>query len=248
MHNEIQNVTSLILAGGKGTRIARLHPGIPKPTVAVAGKPFLSHLLEQLHEFGISNFVISTGFNADVLRERMDPHFLGNINLTYIQEPVPLGTGGGAAYAASAYVKQLTHQPPPRFILILNGDSILIGDWFYNLFQLSHEQPAIVVRLIEDVSAYGAVTLNGDYLAGFNEKGCKGSGLINGGIYYLPYQWLAELPEQTPLSFEENLFPLWLSQGRKIFAVRHDGPFLDIGTPESLRIADEFVAENRAVV
>jgi hypothetical protein len=67
-----------------------------------------------------------------------------------------------------------------------------------------------------------------------------GEGVINAGIYFLPSIWLNEEVKHEAFSMENDLIPLWLSEGRKIRVEEVDTPFLDIGTPEDYRQAESF--------
>jgi D-glycero-alpha-D-manno-heptose 1-phosphate guanylyltransferase len=244
MINRLSGLTAVILAGGKGTRIADFNPGVPKPVVHVAGRPFLAYILAQLKTLGVVNVIISAGFNADVLRTRMESNIPSGLNVFYFDEPVPLGTAGGASYALRAYLRAFKGLKHLESILVLNGDSILFGDWGCGLAGIPAHCAALVVRHSQDVSRFGVVSLDGDSLIGFCEKGESGEGWISSGIYRIPLDWIDEVAEQASASFEQDLFPRWLSDGRKLVVVRHKGPFLDIGTPESLAMADEFILAN----
>jgi D-glycero-alpha-D-manno-heptose 1-phosphate guanylyltransferase len=75
----------------------------------------------------------------------------------------------------------------------------------------------------------------------FAEKGATGGGLINAGIYVMPADWIQELPRDQNLSLEQEILPQWLEQGRAIAVVEENGPFIDIGTPETLVEAEGFM-------
>jgi NDP-sugar pyrophosphorylase family protein len=70
--------------------------------------------------------------------------------------------------------------------------------------------------------------------------------VINAGMYLLRNSLLSELPGTMPLSFEQEVFPQLISRGFLLKVRAVDAPFLDIGTPESLRQAESFVQQNRA--
>ena len=80
----------------------------------------------------------------------------------------------------------------------------------------------------------------------FREKKAGGEGLINAGIYLLPSIWLNEEVKQEAFSMENDLIPLWLSEGRKIRVEEVDTPFLDIGTPDDYARADAFFTDRWA--
>jgi len=65
-------------------------------------------------------------------------------------------------------------------------------------------------------------------------------------MYLLRDSLVRQFPGTLPLSFEQEVFPQLLARGARIKVCAVDAPFLDIGTPESLRQAEAFVAQNRA--
>ena len=77
-------------------------------------------------------------------------------------------------------------------------------------------------------------------MLGFDEKK-PGAGVINAGIYLLKQRLLASIPTTVPLSIEHDLFPAWIAEGRDIRVCEVAGRFIDIGTPESLSVAAEFL-------
>ena len=68
-----KNVTAVIMAGGKGTRIAALNSTIPKPLLPVAGKPVLEHEIECLKQQGITKLVFTVSHMAEQITEHFEP-------------------------------------------------------------------------------------------------------------------------------------------------------------------------------
>ena len=107
---------ALILAGGKGTRLSEITKNeIPKPMAQINGKPILQYAIERLKENGIEDIFISVGY----LHEKIEEYF-GNgqnfgVQITYICEDVPLGSGG-----ALFYLKNLVTED----FVICSGDAI----------------------------------------------------------------------------------------------------------------------------
>ena len=86
---------AVILVGGKGTRLRPLTNSIPKPMLPVAGAPFLEHLLARIKAAGMTHVVLGTSFKAEVFEEHFgDGSHLG-LEIEYVVEEEPLGTGGG---------------------------------------------------------------------------------------------------------------------------------------------------------
>ncbi len=104
---------ALILAGGEGTRLRPLTSTIPKPVVPLAGRPFISYMIEWLRGHGVDDVILGCGFMADGVRSVLgDGEGLG-VRLRYLEEPRPLGTGGALKFAEELL--------DDRF-LMLNGD------------------------------------------------------------------------------------------------------------------------------
>ena len=228
----------LILAGGLGTRIAHLHPGLPKPAVPVAGRPFLAWILGQLCEAGFTRAVVSSGHLAQRLCDEISPWVPDSMEIRWIPEDAPLGTGGGAAHAArdSGFC--------PKAWLLLNGDSWLAGNWIPELLTVPAGDMAIIAREVDDTSRYGHLVSEGGKLVRFAEKKGTGPGLINAGIYRIPADWMAGIPSTGPSSLESDWIPRWLVERRSVRLVRWEGEFLDIGTPDSLRDAGSFMLKH----
>src|SRR4051794_5214340 len=91
---------AIILAGGLGTRLRSVISDLPKCMAPVAGKPFLSYVIEHLQKQGIENFIFSVGYKKENII-----HFLNSqlsiINYQLSIEEEPLGTGGAIKLACS---------------------------------------------------------------------------------------------------------------------------------------------------
>src|ERR687888_665834 len=104
---------ALILAGGEGTRLRPLTSTVPKPVVPLVDRPFISFMLEWLRGHGVDDVVISCGFMASGVRNVLGDGSGIGLRLRYVEEPRPMGTGGGIKYAEPLLDE--------RF-LVLNGD------------------------------------------------------------------------------------------------------------------------------
>ena len=82
-----------ILCGGFGTRLHPITKKVPKPMVMVNGVPFLEHLISQLKENGISDFVLMTGYLGDQIQEYFGNGDAIGVNIQYSQGPVEWKTG-----------------------------------------------------------------------------------------------------------------------------------------------------------
>lgn len=226
--------TALILAGGRGTRIAALAPNVPKPMVDVAGKPFLEWLLRRLLRENFSQILFSVGYKADVVESWLERRETGGAVFSLCREEEPLGTGGAIA-------KCLADISTP-YTLILNGDTLLLANFAPAVARLDAESlnGIIMARAVDDTGRYGRLRVENGLLKEFEEKK-PGQGLINGGVYAFRTAWLKERLPSGVFSFEIDTLPRLLSEGARIGVAATDAPFIDIGTPETLTAASEFV-------
>lgn len=229
------DLTAIVLAGGKGTRIAQLRPDVPKPLITVAGRPFLFWVTEWLTRSGVRDIVYATGhmaaqiksWVADEARTRRD------VSLRTKAEFHPLGTGGAVRGALDLC---------GSWVLVINGDSLVMADIAAAERRAATEQlDGVIVGVpMNDASRYGSLdTDEHGMLCGFFEKR-PGAGIVNAGIYLFRREVLERLPAGKMLSMEIDMIPGFLAQGVRIGVMTTDKPFLDIGTPESLARADEF--------
>ena len=217
---------AVILAGGKGTRLASVSGESPKVLMPVAGRPFLSHLLDQVRRAGVSRVILSTGYQAERLGE-----FAAREKVLTCAESEPLGTGGGLRNTLS----MLTSTD----VLVMNGDSYVDAD----LKVLTSAHRGLVTMLltaVPDTSRYGRVeTINGK-VSGYVEKGAAGPGDINAGVYVIARSVIESIPTGRAVSLERDVFPGYIGKGLR--AVTGKYRFIDIGTPESYKEAEAFFA------
>src|SRR3712207_903755 len=90
---------ALILVGGEGTRLRPLTSKVPKPVVTLVDRPFMAYMLEWLQGHGIDRVVFSLGFLADGVRGVLGDGAEYGVEITYVEEPEPLGTGGAVKFA-----------------------------------------------------------------------------------------------------------------------------------------------------
>jgi D-glycero-alpha-D-manno-heptose 1-phosphate guanylyltransferase len=229
---------AVILAGGLGTRLRALHPDCPKPMVPVLGRPFLHYLVEYLSVSGIHEIVISTGYKGDQIEAYFEAAKT-SARITCVREPLPFGTGGAVAFVLS----QVTIGD---WFLVLNGDSLVRFSLPAMTETANRGMDGVLVGVrTSDPRRYGhvAVDANGR-LRGFHEKSQNRSGsLVSAGMYFLHRSLFPVEGRVRPSSLETEWIPGWLKRGKQIAVVKSDGPFIDIGTPESLAAAASFVEE-----
>ena len=227
------DVTAAILAGGLGTRLRSVVTDRPKVLAPVCGRPYLTYLLDQLAAASVREVVLLTGHRAEQVRDALGDIHAG-LRLIYSAEPAPLGTGGALRHA-------LPHLSAPTIVL-LNGDSYCDVDLeaFARFHRAASAGVSLVLVRVPDATRFGLVRVgrSGRVLR-FDEKGTsQGPGWVSAGVYLIDRVLVAEVPPR-PLSLERDLLPQWVAE-RRVRGFRCDGRFLDIGTPQSYALAEQF--------
>jgi NDP-sugar pyrophosphorylase family protein len=229
---------AIILAGGRGTRLAPVLRNQQKVTADVGGTPFIERLVRWLGTFGVERVVLAAGYRAVDLEALLLTANSRRQELALSIETEPLGTAGAARLAA----EQTSANP----LLVLNGDSIAEIDLesFFRFHRTSRARASVVLVPAPGQSRYGFVETAPDgAILRFHEKpdGPQAGGWINGGIYLFERAALDEIPIGHPVSLEREVFPRLI--GRGLYGKHFDVRFIDIGTPESLAGAGSFFSE-----
>jgi D-glycero-alpha-D-manno-heptose 1-phosphate guanylyltransferase len=228
--------TVFILAGGRGTRLGAACDKCPKPLLPVSGRPFIEQVVRFLQAEGLSQFVFLTGYLGDQFPLHFRKIDLPHTEFQFIKEDVPLGTGGALVSAISRY-------PQDRPFLVLNADSFVPFS-LQRLIETTQDQDGGVVAVhMRNGSRFGSLEITADQqLVSFKEKQSDSqNALINAGIYVLSPKLFKDFNKGQYYSLEKDLFPHWIRQKGRFRVFPVDGPFLDIGTPETLAVAADFI-------
>lgn len=224
---------AIILAGGFGTRLQSVVSDVPKPMAPVAGRPFLTYLLDRLRKQGYTHMVLATGYLHEKVEEFFGHEYHG-VAIDYARELSPLGTGGAIVNAL-----QYCHE---ETVTVLNGDTLFDID-HERLCRFAEEKAtplAIVLRQVPDAGRYGSVEIDkGGRITTFKEKNSEaGSGLINGGIYRIQRSLLDGFSLGEKFSFEQELMQQRY-RDEHYYAYADGAYFIDIGIPEDYSRAQQ---------
>lgn len=208
---------AVILAGGIGSRLKPLTDYTPKPLLPIQGKPILQHILENLKKHGVTDITLAIGHKAEQIQAYFKDGSSLGLNLHYVIEDQPLGTGGAIKNASRNFTE-------PFFAL--NGDNL--ADFDYTSLQSTHQKNNAKITLtlfpVEDVSQFGIAELQGEQLIRFVEKPTPEqapTNLNNAGCYLIEPGVLDMLPEGKA-SIEYDCFEKLAPQG-VVYAHKHKG-------------------------
>ncbi|MEN3300978.1 MAG: mannose-phosphate guanylyltransferase [Pseudonocardia sp.] len=226
----LDDVEAVVLVGGKGTRLRPLTLSAPKPMLPTAGVPFLAHLLSRIRAAGIRRVVLGTSYLAETFADHFgDGESLG-LDLTYVVEDTPLGTGGGIRNVA----KHLTAE----HVMIFNGDVLCGTDLraVVNTHRTTDADVTLHLVRVQDPRAYGCVPTDDDgRVTAFLEKTeDPPTDQINAGCYVFRRSVIDSIPEGRPVSVERDTFPGLLDAGSRVSGHVDNAYWRDMGTPGDL--------------
>jgi D-glycero-alpha-D-manno-heptose 1-phosphate guanylyltransferase len=232
---DISGITCVILAGGRGSRLSSVVSDRPKVLAEVHGRPFLTYLLDQLISAGAKQVVLCTGYMADEIEKQIGAVYK-SLKINYSREDKPLGTAGAIRNVLLQYTCS-------EVLIVMNGDSFVEVDfkaylrWYFE----KDRKAALLLTYVMDTKRYGLVNVaDDDAVVSFVEKGENaGEGFVNAGVYIVHKDMLTLIPLHTFYSLEQDLLPALI--GSDVYGYRCRGKFIDIGTPESYRLAEEFI-------
>jgi mannose-1-phosphate guanylyltransferase len=221
-------VQALVLAGGEGTRLRPLTLTTPKPAMPLAGRPFLTFMLDWVRRHGVTEAILSCGFLSEDVRSVLGDVY-GGMRLRYVVEEEPLGTAGPLRLA-------LDEGLLAERLLVLNGDVLTDLDLTAELAQHEGTEARATLALVEvdDTSSYGVVPTDAEgRVEEFLEKSAAPAptNRINAGAYVVERELVESMiPAGRAVSFEREVFPALVGAG--LYGYAADGYWIDIGTPE----------------
>jgi NDP-mannose synthase len=217
---------AVVLAGGRGTRLAPFTSVLPKPLMPIGDRSILEVLLKQLASHEISDVILSVGYLSHLIQAVLGDGSDHGVRLTYVREPEELGT---------AAPLRLIDGLDDTF-LAMNGDVLTTLD-FRALVRHHRSQGnvlTIATRLRTIKIDYGVLHLgsNGsrDQVRDYDEKPEMTSN-VSMGVYALEPAALRYIPEDGPFDLPDLVREL-LRRGERVGAYRYGGLWYDIGRKE----------------
>lgn len=223
---------AVIMAGGKGTRLAALTKDeIPKPMVPVAGKPLLLWQVERLKENGITDIIMVIGHLGNKIREYFGDGEKFGVAIRYFEETEPLGTAG-----SFYYLKDMIHGD--RFVM-------MSGDLFFDIdFQRMihfHEEKGAVATLFVHPNGHPfdsdlLVLDHDDKITAFDSKHNVRNywyeNCVNAGIFVFEKKICDYVPEPVKRNLENDVIKGMLEAGEPIYGYCSPEYVKDVGTVE----------------
>ena len=223
---------AIILAGGLGTRLREAVPDLPKCMAPVAGKPFLSYVIDHLRMQSVERFVFSLGYKWGIIEEYLQKEY-STLNYTSVIEEEPLGTGGAIQLAIQKIASDN--------VVIANGDTLfkIKLNEVAALHSDNNSECTLTLKPMQNFDRYGVVeTDNNGKILSFREKQFYQNGLINGGVYLLNKEKFLSRSFSEKFSFEKDYLYKFCKEW-KFYGSPQNVYFIDIGIPEDYQKAQD---------
>ncbi|MGD0852145.1 MAG: NDP-sugar synthase [Acidimicrobiales bacterium] len=234
---------SIILVGGKGTRLRPLTYETPKQMLPLVGVPMIECVFEWLGRHGVTDAVLSLGYLPDSFTEAYPSNVIAGVRVDYAVEPEPLDTAGAIRFAATRFGFDET-------FLVVNGDVLTdLNITTLKAFHLQHEGAAtIALHPVDDPSRFGVVpTAEDGRVINFVEKPPRDeapTNNINAGTYIFEPRALDHIAPEGRVSVERDTFPA-LARAGELYAMVDSAYWLDTGTPQAYLQANVDILNGR---
>ena len=221
---------AVIMAGGKGTRLASLNAEIPKPMFPVTGRPILEYQIESLVKSGVKDITLIVGYLKEIIKEHFGNGSKFGVRINYIEESEPLGTAGALYYLKNE---------PDDFILVF-GDLILDID--FNRFMSFHKEHESTITLFGHPNSHpydsDVIEVGENHrVSGIISKKIKRNfyyhNFVNAGVYCVNPRALDNITIPQKVDFENQFIKGLIKEGR-VFVYKSTEYVKDMGTPDRL--------------
>lgn len=228
---------AVIMAGGKGTRLSSVTKGlIPKPMVPFCGKPLIEHILLNLKENGIDDFVICIGHLGNQISDYLGGGEKYGVNIQYVTEDTPLGTAGALYYA-----KQFLHDD----FVIVYADLMLDID-LKRMYRFHSENKADATLFVHpnshpfdsDLVVSDTAGRVSEFDFKDHERNYDYDNSVNAGLVVFSPSVLDYFKEPKKIALEKGIISRLLIDKRRVFAYHSPEYIKDVGTPDRLAIAE----------
>lgn len=228
---------AIVLAGGKGTRLAPYTKILPKPLMPIDDMPILEVLLRQMKSSGVEDVTLSVGHLSALLKSFFQDGSQWGLSIAYSYEAEPLGTAGPISL-----VRGLDDT-----FLVTNGDvltTLSLKELIH--FHKRHEAIATIASHQRQIKIdFGVLQRDGNYtLTGYSEKPSIDY-LVSMGIYVFEPRVLNFIPKNQYLDFPDLVVKL-IAAGEKVVSFPFDGYWKDLGRPDDYEEAAHDFSKMRA--
>lgn len=227
----LNDISVIIMAGGKGTRLYPYTKILPKPLIPIGEIPIVERVIDGFSEYGISDYIMTVNYKKNMIQSyfaEVDKAY----TIEYVEENKPLGTAGSI---------KLVNRKFDKPVIVANCDSLIRTDYeeVYRYHLDSRNAITMVTSLKNDQIPYGVVHSKESGELDYIEEKPKRSYLINTGMYIINPEMIELIPDDTMFHMT-HLVEKAMKRGYRVgmFPISEDS-FLDMGEFAEMKRMEE---------
>ena len=238
---------TIILAGGKGTRISEYTKVIPKTMIRIQNKPILIHIIKHYSKFGFKDFYIALGYRKNVVLnyfknfKKIDKPF--NFTLDKKKISITLSDTGENTFTGGRLKRMRKFINKSEDFMFTYGDGVSN----VNLKKLSNfhkkNRKMVTVTAVRPPARFGEIILKKNIVATFKEKPQVKSGWINGGFFVAKYQFFEFIKGDKTILEKEPLEKV--AKKNQLCALRHNSFWKCMDTSRDKKVLEEIFKKNK---
>lgn len=250
---------TLILAGGYGSRLGNITENIPKPMVAIGGKPILWHIMKIYSYYGYNDFVILLGYQGIKIKEYFFNYHIMNSDFTVDLTADRISYLGknsvepwkvtlvdtGIDTLKGGRIKRVEHYLDGDVHMLTYGDGV--SDVNIKELLAFHQSHGKMLTLtgVRPPSRFGELVIDGNKVTSFEEKPQVSAGLINGGFMVFNKELLDHLTPDRDCDFEFGVLEE-LARKEQVMVYSHNGFWECIDNERDLNHLNKLWNQNKA--
>ncbi len=231
-------IDAVLMAGGKGERLRPLTLKTPKPLLPVGGKPIIDYNIDELERCGVGHIFVTTNYLADKIEKYLAKRS-GTAVVECVREPRRLGTMGSLA---------LIEGLESDNVLMMNSDLLTTIDFeAMYLHHIIHKSDLTMAGVPYTVSVpYALMRIKNGHVKELEEKPTYNY-FANAGVYILKRRLIERVTKGEYLDAPDFISSL-ISDGGKVGCYPIEGTWIDIGSPDDYRYANELMERRHGML
>ena len=220
----------VIIAGGKGTRIASVNNEIPKAMIPIGSKPVLEYQIELAKRYGFEDIILIIGYLGNVIRDYFQDGSKWGVSISYFEETMPLGTAGALPELKGILTEDF---------FVFYGDTVMdiALDKMLSFHKEKNANASLFLHPNDHPYDSDLVAVNKegqiiDFFSKPHRDGFVGRNIVNAALYILSPAIINYIPKNKKSDFGKDIFPLCLIGGMKLYGYISSEYIKDMGTPE----------------
>ena len=226
---------AIILAGGKGTRLAEYTNKIPKPMVRINGKPIISYIIDHYLDFGVSKILIAGGYKCNVIKKYFNQHKKKYPNIKVINTGLNSLTGKRILKLKNNFKKN-------EDFFVTYGDGLSDINLKKLLNYHKKNKKVCTLTAVRPPARFGELKIRGRSVNAFNEKPQLNQGWINGGFFVFNYKIFNFFNNTNQMLEREPMQKLL--KNKNVNAYKHKGFWMCMDTLRDKILLEKIIKKN----